>query len=111
EQFVLAENPVIEKTPAQCAAAVQEKGLPFCVLDARSSLLGDAISAGEMFESTGIFMWPTSLVRREVGLNATRLSGVDATNSSQLSNALATLTGQVEMCRRFLNEKIPGFEN
>jgi hypothetical protein len=109
EQFVLAENPVIDKTPAQCAAAVQEKGLPFCVLDARSSLLGEAIAGGEMFESTGIFMWPTSLVRREVGLNATRLSGVDATDSSQLSNALATLTGQVEMCRRFLTERVPGF--
>jgi hypothetical protein len=109
EQFVLAENPVITKTPAQCAAAVCAKGLPFCVLDARSSLLGDAIESGEMFASTGIFMWPTSPVRREVGLNATRLAGVDATDTSDLSNALATLTEQVQMCRRFLMKNAPGF--
>jgi len=109
EQFTLAENPVIEKTPAECAAAVQEKGLPFCVLDARSSLLGSAIEKGEMFPSTGIFMWPTSLVRREVGLNATRLAGIDATDAGALSGALATLTQQVEMCRRFLVERAPGF--
>lgn len=109
EQFTLAENPVIEKSPAECAAEVCAKGLPFCVLDARSSLLAAAISNGEMFASTGIFMWPTSLVRREVGLNATRLSGIDATDTDALSNALATLTQQVEMCRRFLVEKTPGF--
>lgn len=111
DQFTLAENPLIEKTPAECAAAVCENGLPFCVLDARGSLLGDAITSGEMFPSTGIFMWPTSLPRQEVGLNATRLAGIDATDTAQLSQSLATLSQQVEMCRAFLRKNAPGFEN
>lgn len=110
-QFTLAENPVIDKTPAECAAAVCEKGLPFCVMDARSSLLGGAIQSGEMYPSTGIFMWPTSLQRREVGLNSTRLAGVDAMNTADLSEALSTLSQQVEMCRLFLKKNAPGFED
>lgn len=111
EQFTLAENPVIDKTPAECAAAVYEKGLPFCVLDARSSLLGDAIKSGEMYPSTGVFMWPTSLQRREVGLNSTRIAGIDAMNTAALSEALSTLSQQVEMCLSFLRKNAPGFEN
>jgi len=111
EQFTLAENPIINKTPAECAAAVHEKGLPFCVLDARSSLLGGAIKSGEMYPSTGIFMWPTSLQRREVGLNSTRLAGVDAMNTADLSEALSTLSQQVEMCLSFLRDNAPGFED
>jgi len=111
EQFTLAENPIIDKTPAECAAAVYEKGLPFCVLDARSTFLGNAIKSGEMYPSTGIFMWPTSLQRREVGLNSTRLAGVDATNTAALSEALSTLSQQVGMCLSFLRNSAPGFEN
>lgn len=111
QQFTLAENPIIDKTPAECAAAVYEKGLPFCVLDARSSLLSDAIKSGEMYPSTGVFMWPTSLQRREVGLNSTRLAKVDAMNTAALSEALSTLSQQVNMCLSFLRNNAPGFEN
>lgn len=111
DQFTLAENPIIEKDRAACAAAVYEKGLPFCVLDARGSLLGGAIESGEMFPSTGIFMWPTSIPRREVGLNATRLAGIDATDTAALSQSLNTLSQQVEMCLAFLRKNAPGFEN
>src|SRR5690554_505684 len=38
DEFILAENPIIDKTPAECAAEVYEGGLPFTVLDSRGKL-------------------------------------------------------------------------
>src|SRR5690606_32540261 len=92
----------------ECAAAVAEGGLPFSVLDARGSLLHTAIEQGRMFETTAVYMWPTSLQRHEVGLNTTRLASVDATDMSVLSKALTTLTTQVRMCTDFLRSDVPG---
>lgn len=109
EQFILAENPVIEKSHEECAAAVADGGLPFSVLSASGSLMNRAIEAGRMFETTAVYMWPTSLQRREVGLNTTRLAQVDATNMDALSSALSTLTSQVRMCTDFLRNDVPGF--
>lgn len=110
-QFMLAENPIIEKSPAECAAAVANAGLPFSVLDARGSLLGGAMQDGRMYQTTAVYMWPTSLQRREVGLNTTRLAGIDATNVGALSDALSTLTTQVRQCEAFLRDEVPGFED
>ncbi len=109
DQFILAENPVIAKSRADCAAAVADKGLPFSVLDARGSLMHSAIEQGRMFETTAVYMWPTSLQRREVGLNTTRLANIDATDMDALSAALSTLTTQVRLCTTFLQEDVPGF--
>lgn len=109
EQFMLAENPVIQKSHAECAAAVADEGMPFSVIDARGSLLHTAIEQGRMFETTAVYMWPTSLQRREVGLNTTRLASIDATDMSALSKALTTLTSQVRMCTDFLRSDVPGF--
>lgn len=109
EQFILAENPVIEKTPAECAAAVADAGLPFSVLDARGATMNAAIEDGRMFETTAVYMWPTSLQRREVGLNTTRLAKIDATDMDALSAALSTLTTQVRLCTTFLKDDVPGF--
>lgn len=109
QQFILAENPIIEKSHAECAAAVADGGLPFSVLDARGAVMNAAIEQGRMFETTAIYMWPTSLQRREVGLNTTRLAKVDATDMDALSAALSTLTSQVRMCTTFLQEDVPGF--
>ncbi len=109
DQFMLKENPYIEKSRAECAAAVADAGLPFSVIDARGSVLGGAMEQGRMFDTTAVYMWPTSLQRNEVGLNTTRLANVDATNMDVLSDALATLTTQVRRCTTFLQDDIPGF--
>lgn len=109
DQFMLGENPVIEKSRAECAAAVADGGKPFSVIDARGSLLDTAIREGRMYETTAVYMWPTSIQRREVGLNTTRLANIDATNVDALSASLATLTTQVRMCMGFLREEVPGF--
>lgn len=109
DQFILNENPVIEKSRAQSAAAVADGGLPFSVLDAGGALMNAAIEQGRMFETTAVYMWPTSLQRREVGLNTTRLAKVDATDMDALSASLATLTTQVRQCTEFLRDDVPGF--
>lgn len=111
DQFILAENPVINKTAAECAAAVYERGLPFSVLDANGELMDEAIASGRLFETTAIYMWPTSLKRQEVGLNTTRLARLDATNIERLSESLTSLTDQVRKATTFLRERVPGFED
>lgn len=110
-EFILAESPIIEKTPTECAQEIFKSGLPFTVLSAEGSLLGQAIKSGEMYPTTAVYTWPTSIPRKEVGLNTTRLADLDATDTEELSKALSTLTDQVGMCHRFLQKCVPGFRH
>ncbi len=109
EDVLLAENPVIDRSRAECARAMCEAGYPYLALSAEGSLLGGAIEAGEMYPCTAIFMSPTSMARGEVTLNSTRVANVDATDSRELSRALPALVEQVETCVRFAQSRLPGF--
>ncbi|MBN2310297.1 MAG: FAD-dependent oxidoreductase [Candidatus Hydrogenedentes bacterium] len=109
EELVLAENPVIDKTPAECARAVRDHGYPYFVLSAAGSILGGAIAASEIEPCTAVFASPTSMERRELALNTTRLAGVDATDVAELSSAAVALAGQVETAAAFLQRSVPGF--
>jgi glycine/D-amino acid oxidase-like deaminating enzyme len=109
EEFLLAESPAFSDSPAQCAQIVYDAGLPHMALSAGGSLLGGAIERGEMFPSTFIFTWPTSVARREVGVNTTRVAGVDGVRSRDLSAALSQLGGQVSTSLRFCRNYLPGF--
>lgn len=110
DEFTLAENPVIGKSPAECAADIADSGYPFAMMQAErpGSLLSDAIADGSMYETTGIWMWPTSMARRELGFNTTRVTG-DATDSFAVADALARLTGQVQQAIAFLRRHVSGF--
>lgn len=110
-EFTLAENPIITESKAECAQAIHDGGTPFAVLQAEDNdtILRRAIDAGEMFPTVGMYIWTTSRARREVGLNATRLAGVDATDVQAISQALVTLTAQVRQAVSFLTQRIPGF--
>ncbi|TDB96734.1 FAD-dependent oxidoreductase [Nonomuraea longispora] len=111
EQFMLGQNPVIGKTPAECAERVHASGLPFVAMSAEDpgSLMGTAIEQGSLYPTTGMWMWPTSLARRELGLNTTRVSGIDAMDARAMGEALATLTGQVRAAIGFVRKHLPGF--
>jgi hypothetical protein len=109
DEFMLAESPVIDKSPTECAQALYEVGLPFVPLSAKGYLLGTAIASGAVAPCTAVFMWPTSLPRHEVGLNMTRLAGIDATNNAAWNSALPELAHQVEKGVRFLRGSVPGF--
>jgi len=109
EEVLLAENPIIDRSRAECAQALHEAGYPYLALSAEGSLLGPAIAAGEMYPCTAIFMSPTSLARREITLNSTRVANVDATDPRALSRALPVLMEQVRTCVRFARSRVPGF--
>ena len=108
-EFMLAESPVIDKSPAECARALHDAGLPFVPLSAKGRVLGKAIADGDVAPCTAVFMWPTSLARREVGLNMRRLAGIDGTDNSSWSAALPELARQVEKGAAFLKASVPGF--
>ncbi len=109
EEVLLAENPVIGRSRAECARALYEAGYPYLALSAEGSLLGGAIEAGEMYPCTAIFMSPTSMARREITLNSTRVANVDATDPRALGETLPVLMQQVRACVRFAQDRAPGF--
>ena len=109
EEFLLAESPVITKSPAECALAVFESGLPYTALSARGALLSRAIAHGDMAPTTAVYMWPTSLQRKEIGLNVTRVSGINPMDTSALGQSAGVLARQVVQSVRFLTQQVPGF--
>jgi len=109
DELMLAESPVIDVSRAQCARNLFERGLPFVPLSVKGKTLGHAIATGAIAPCTAVFMWPTSLPRREVGLNVTRLAGVDATDAAACGRALPVLAKQVEQACEFLQSRVPGF--
>lgn len=113
EEFNLAENPSFGMTRRECADAVADSGLPFCVLQGQGAgtALADAIASGEMFPTTAVWMWPTSIGRQELGFNTTRVAGIDGTSSLALGAAAAELANQVSTATAFLKRTLPGFEN
>lgn len=108
EEFILGENPVWGKTPAECAQALYESGQPFAGLNASAPILRDAIATGEMYPCTALYMWPTSLPRRELGFNTTRVADVDATDTAALSASLPDLVSQVQTALQFARRRVPG---
>lgn len=112
DDFLLAENEALGYTnKADAAAAALATGMPFVALDAEGTILGEAIDNGTMYPCTALYMWPTAPARREVGLNTTRLAGVDGTSPEALSASLSTLTTQLTSCIEFCRAKVPGFAN
>lgn len=112
EQFNLGENPAFGMTPSECAEAVYRTGKPFCVLQGQGgeTILARAIAEGEMFPTTAVWMWPTSMGRQEMGFNTTRIAGIDGTDSEAIARAAAELAGQVRQATSFLQRRLPGFE-
>ena len=110
EDFILGEHPLIDKSPAECAAEVYRAGIPYAALDARGPLWQQALQFGEMFPSTAIYMSPTSWRKREMTLNCTRVANVDATDSRAVSRALGALSRQAGIALGFVRGSLPGFE-
>lgn len=113
QEFMLAESDVITKSPAECAADIYASGLPFVCLQAEGehTLLREAMEHGQMYPTTGIYIYPTSVQRQELGLNTTRVVGVDPFDSEAAGSAMAALSGQVTQVISFLRSTIPGFSD
>jgi len=108
DQFMLAENPVFNVTRAEAAMNIYQAGYTKAALTAKGSILRDAITSGEMYPTMGVYMWPTSLQRHEIGLNTTRVADLDATDTEALSASLPTLVEQARIAMRFVKRHMPG---
>lgn len=112
-EFMLSQNAIIKHSPEESAHEIYESGYPFVALTAEdpSTIMAKAIETGEMFPSTGIWIWPTSMPRKEVGFNTTRVANIDPTNEEVLGNIFATLSDQVQTAVKFARKYLPGYEN
>ena len=111
ENVSLAENPTVDKSRKECAEELLRQGYPKVYFIASGPLLKGAIASGEMYPCHMISIIPVSAARKEVSINSTRLSGVNASDIEQLSHSLSPLMDQVVTCATFLNRRVPGFEN
>jgi hypothetical protein len=109
-EFLLAENSVFPADPAECARRLAAAGQPYAALSAGGRILGGAIESGVLFPCTAAFITPTSVRKREVCVNTTRLAGIDATDAVRLSASVCELSAQIERAAAFLTARVPGFE-
>ncbi|MCK5805491.1 MAG: FAD-dependent oxidoreductase, partial [Lentisphaeria bacterium] len=109
-EFLLGENLVFSSDPVECARRLADAGYPYAALSAQGKTLGHAIECGAMFPCTAAFMTPTSVRKREVCVNTTRLAGIDAADVPSLSKSVGTLGAQIAMAAAFLARSVPGFE-
>lgn len=110
-EFLLAAHPSLGKSEAECALELYKRGLPCAAIDGKSKIIQSAIEKGEMEPCTALFVFPTSLKRKEVCINMTRVVNVDANDGAQLGAALPKLVEQTIKGANFLINYVPGFED
>jgi hypothetical protein len=111
--FALGESDTVRagRSDEELVQSLYEQGQPAVFLKGNAPFLGGAIERGELFPTALIMIQPTSISRKEVCLNATRVANVDATDSGALSKTLGPLMDQVMQCTGFMKSNVPGFEN
>jgi hypothetical protein len=111
EDLILGDNPVFNRTPAECAQELYQSGYPFVNMKTDSLILSKAISSGEMNPCASFSFWPISIERKELAFNTTRIANIDATDTKDLSQSLNTLTEQIKLAIGFAKKYLPGFEH
>jgi hypothetical protein len=99
------------RTDQEIVEEIYRQGQPCVFFKGNASFLGNAIARGEMFPTALVMIQPTSALRKEVCINATRVSLKDPLSPTQMAGAMRALVGQVLQCSRFLKANAPGFEN
>lgn len=110
EDVAVGENPWIKKTREECIAEIVKRGQPKVFIKGNGPTVSAAVAKGRMYPTSLVASNPVSVQRKEVSLNTTRVAGIDATRTDNLSNALPELMSQVWTCMDFLRESIPGYE-
>ncbi|MBL0932493.1 MAG: FAD-dependent oxidoreductase [Alphaproteobacteria bacterium] len=98
------------RTDQQIVEEIYKQGQPCVFLKGNGDLMRKAIERGELFATALIMMQPTSPARKEICINATRVSLKDPLSPESISNALRSLVQQVHQCAQFLIRNVPGFE-
>lgn len=110
ENAGLGEYEGLGMSRAECARALYDQGLAKVFFVSDGPLMKQAIADGELHASSMIGITPTSIARREVSLNTTRLV-TDATDTGALSRSFPELARQAWQAAEFARRRIPGFEN
>ncbi|MDX9862866.1 MAG: FAD-dependent oxidoreductase [Rhodospirillales bacterium] len=113
EHVAVGESDAIRagRTDKQLVESLYEQGQPCVFFKGEGPLLAEAIDRKEMFPTALIMIQPTSTPRKEVCVNSTRVWSVDPLKTDQLSATMPPLYEQVWTCVRFLQNRVPGFEN
>jgi hypothetical protein len=113
ESVAVGESEAIRggRTDREIVEEIHRQGQPCVFFKGDGPFLGGAIARGEMFPTALIMIQPTSAARKEVCINATRVSLKDPMATAELGGALKTLMNQVRQCAGFLRARAPGFEN
>ncbi|WP_047148979.1 FAD-dependent oxidoreductase [Aquamicrobium sp. LC103] len=112
ENFAISEQAfsAIALPREEAIAGLHKQGQPKVTLSAQGPLLSKAIDDGEMFETSIVAFAPVSALRREVSVNSTKISNVDATDTRRMSDSYTELLDQALTCVRFMKARVPGFE-
>ncbi|MEF3311353.1 FAD-dependent oxidoreductase [Paenibacillus sp. GYB004] len=98
------------RTDRELVEELYRQGQPTVFFKGNGPLLAEAIESGELFPTALIMIQPTSVPRKEVCVNATRVAHLNALNTKQLSGTMGELFDQIGICIRFLKNRVPGFE-
>jgi len=113
EYFAVGESDAIRggRSDREIAEEIYKQGEPCVFLKGDADFLGSAIARGEMFPTALIMIQPTSAARREVCVNATRITLDNPLVSRDYGRAFGVLIDQVQQCSSYLSRRLPGFEN
>lgn len=98
------------RTDQEIVEEIYRQGQPCVFFRGDGPLLANAIERGELFQTALIMIQPTSDARKEVCINATRVSLKNPMEPASLSHAYRKLVDQVRQCSAFLTRNVPGFE-
>ncbi|MBS7700555.1 MULTISPECIES: FAD-dependent oxidoreductase [unclassified Chelatococcus] len=97
------------RTDREITEEIFLQGQPCVFFKGDGPLLGGAIQRGDMFATALVMIQPTSETRREVCINATRITLDEPTRPDNMATALRVLPAQVFQCAEFLRKSVPGF--
>lgn len=99
------------RTDREITEEIYRQGQPCVFFRGDGPFLGNAIASGAMFPTALIMIQPTSQARKEVCINATRITLQEPSAAESTSTAMRVLIDQVQQCAQFLQRSAPGFEN
>lgn len=113
DYVAIGESPEIRggRTDQEIVEELYKQGQPTVFFKGNGPFLKEAIEREEMFPTALIMIQPTSISRKEVCINCTRVAHVNGLDTKALSGTMGELFDQVNTAARFLKRHVPGFEN
>ncbi len=111
EEALLSENPVMEEDRFFAAKKLYEAGYPYVAISATGQLMGNAIKNRRLHPCTAAFITPSSLKRKEVCMNVSRVSSVNCTDDFAVSDSVKELAEQAGSTADFFKNNVPGFSS